>query len=49
MRRGWPARSASRKIIVPCGAGVGSAIGMLEANSKLDASLTRLLHLERGR
>jgi N-methylhydantoinase A/oxoprolinase/acetone carboxylase beta subunit len=36
------------KIIVPFGAGVGSAIGMLEANSKLDASLTRLLQLSAG-
>jgi N-methylhydantoinase A len=36
------------KIIVPFGAGVGSAIGMLEANAKLDASLTRLLKLEPG-
>lgn len=31
------------KIIVPFGAGVGSAIGMLEANAKLDASVTRVL------
>ncbi len=36
------------KIIVPFGAGVGSAIGMLEANSKLDASLTRVLTLVPG-
>jgi N-methylhydantoinase A len=28
------------KIIVPFGAGVGSAIGMLEADAKLDASMT---------
>jgi N-methylhydantoinase A len=33
------------RVIVPYGAGVGSAIGMLEANSKLDASMTRLLRL----
>ena len=37
-----------RKIIVPFGAGVGSAIGMLEADTKLDASLTRLLKLSTG-
>jgi N-methylhydantoinase A len=36
------------KVIVPYGAGVGSAIGMLEANSKLDASLTRVLKLTAG-
>jgi N-methylhydantoinase A len=35
-------------IIVPYGAGVGSAIGMLEANSKLDASVTRLLQIVPG-
>lgn len=35
-------------IIVPFGAGVGSAIGMLEANSKLDASMTRLLKIVPG-
>jgi len=35
-------------VIVPYGAGVGSAIGMLEANSKLDASLTRVLQLSPG-
>ena len=37
-----------RKIIVPFGAGVGSAIGMLEADTKLDASLTRVLNLSPG-
>jgi N-methylhydantoinase A len=37
-----------RKIIVPFGAGVGSAIGMLEADTKLDASLTRVLKLGLG-
>jgi N-methylhydantoinase A len=36
------------QVIVPYGAGVGSAIGMLEANSKVDASLTRLLKLAEG-
>jgi N-methylhydantoinase A len=36
------------KIIIPYGAGVGSAIGMLEANAKLDASLTRVLALTGG-
>jgi len=36
------------KVIVPFGAGVGSAIGMLEANSKLDASQTRVLTLTAG-
>jgi len=37
-----------RKIIVPFGAGVGSAIGVLEADTRLDASLTRLLRLSAG-
>ena len=37
------------QVIIPFGAGVGSAIGMLEANSKLDASMTRLLRLGRRR
>jgi N-methylhydantoinase A len=37
-----------RKIIVPFGAGVGSAIGMLVADTKLDASLTRVLNLSAG-
>src|SRR5215204_4937880 len=36
------------KIIVPFGAGVGSAIGMLEASAKLDASITRLLTVKPG-
>jgi N-methylhydantoinase A len=36
------------KIIVPWGAGVGSAIGLLEANTKLDQSLTRILVLGAG-
>lgn len=36
------------RVIIPYGAGVGSAIGMLEANSKLDASMTRLLRLGDG-
>lgn len=36
------------KVIVPYGAGVGSAIGLLEANSKIDASLTRVLPVEGG-
>jgi N-methylhydantoinase A len=36
------------KVIVPYGAGVGSAIGMLEASAKIDASLTRLLKLSPG-
>jgi N-methylhydantoinase A/oxoprolinase/acetone carboxylase beta subunit len=35
-------------IVVPYGAGVGSAIGMLEANTRLDASLTRVLRLAPG-
>jgi N-methylhydantoinase A len=36
------------KIIVPFGAGVGSAIGMLEADAKLDASMTHVLKLSAG-
>jgi N-methylhydantoinase A len=36
------------KVIVPWGAGVGSAIGLLEANTKLDQSLTRVLTLRGG-
>ena len=36
------------KIIVPFGAGVGSAIGMLEADAKLDASMTHVLKLIAG-
>lgn len=36
------------KVIVPFGAGVGSAIGMLEANAKIDASITRLLRVTPG-
>src|SRR5262245_1207542 len=36
------------QIIVPWGAGVGSAIGLLEANTKLDQSLTRLIALRAG-
>jgi N-methylhydantoinase A len=36
------------KVIVPHGAGVGSAIGLLEANSKLDQSVTHVLHLAPG-
>ena len=36
------------KIVVPFGAGVGSAIGMLEADSKLDASMTHVLKLTAG-
>jgi N-methylhydantoinase A len=36
------------KVIVPFGAGVGSAIGMLEANAKVDAALTRRLAVAPG-
>jgi N-methylhydantoinase A len=36
------------RIIVPYGAGVGSAIGLLEADSKIDQSTTRVLRLEAG-
>ncbi|MGE0524927.1 MAG: hydantoinase/oxoprolinase family protein, partial [Variibacter sp.] len=36
------------KVIVPHGAGVGSAIGLLEANSKLDQSITHVLRLAPG-
>jgi N-methylhydantoinase A len=34
------------RVIVPCGAGVGSALGLLTAEHKVDASLTRVLRLE---
>ena len=34
------------KVIVPVGAGVGSAIGLLTADAKIDVSLTRILRLE---
>jgi len=33
------------KVIVPVGAGVGSAIGLLTANAKIDVSITRILPL----
>jgi N-methylhydantoinase A len=33
-------------VIVPHGAGVGSAIGLLEANSKIDTSVTRVMAVE---
>jgi len=33
------------KLIVPHGAGVGSAIGLLEADSKIDVTMTRILRL----
>ena len=36
------------KVIVPHGAGVGSAIGLLEANGKLDHSVTRVARLSSG-
>jgi N-methylhydantoinase A len=36
------------RIIVPYGAGVGSAIGLLEADSKIDQSTTRVLRLQPG-
>ncbi len=35
-------------VIVPYGAGVGSALGLLTAEHKMDASLTRVLQLEEG-
>jgi N-methylhydantoinase A len=34
------------KVIVPIGAGVGSAIGLLTADAKIDASITRIVPLE---
>ena len=34
------------KVIVPIGAGVGSAIGLLTADAKIDVSVTRILPLE---
>ncbi|MDX2159679.1 MAG: hydantoinase/oxoprolinase family protein [Hyphomicrobiaceae bacterium] len=36
------------KVIVPLGAGVGSAIGLLTADAKIDLSITRILPLEAG-
>jgi N-methylhydantoinase A len=36
------------RIIVPYGAGVGSAIGLLDADSKIDQSMTRVLRLVPG-
>ncbi|WP_173934302.1 hydantoinase/oxoprolinase family protein [Chelativorans sp. Marseille-P2723] len=36
------------KVLVPHGAGVGSAIGLLAADQKLDSSLTRLIPIEKG-
>jgi N-methylhydantoinase A len=36
------------KVIVPVGAGVGSAIGLLTADAKIDVSITRILPLESG-
>ena len=36
------------KLIVPHGAGVGSAVGLLEADSKIDVTMTRILRLGGG-
>jgi N-methylhydantoinase A len=36
------------KVIVPVGAGVGSAIGLLTADAKIDVSATRILRMEPG-
>ena len=36
-----------RKVIVPYGAGVGSAIGLLEAKPKVDAGVTRVIELSK--
>lgn len=36
------------KVVVPYGAGVGSALGMLRADSKLDHGLTRVVRLDPG-
>ena len=35
-----------RQVIVPWGAGVGSAVGMLEAEPRFEATLTRLVNVE---
>src|SRR5262249_45682364 len=35
-------------VIVPYGAGVGSAIGLLEADPRIDVSMTRLMRLDAG-
>ncbi len=37
-----------RRVIVPPAAGVGSALGLLEANESLELARTRLLRLDRG-
>ncbi|HEX7126062.1 MAG TPA: hydantoinase/oxoprolinase family protein [Thermodesulfobacteriota bacterium] len=37
-----------RKVIVPYGAGVGSAIGLLQAKQKVDAGVTRVIELADG-
>ena len=36
------------KLIVPHGAGVGSAVGLLEADSKIDVTMTRVIRLGGG-
>ena len=36
------------KVIVPSGAGVGSAIGLMEAEPRIDVSATRVMRLEPG-
>lgn len=35
-----------RRVVVPFGAGVGSAIGLLRANPKVDASITKVIPIE---
>jgi N-methylhydantoinase A len=35
-------------VVVPLGAGVGSAVGLLRADPRIDASVTRVLRLERA-
>jgi N-methylhydantoinase A len=36
------------KVIIPKGAGVGSAIGLLSADSRVDVSVTRILRFQQG-
>jgi len=36
-------------VIVPYGAGVGSAIGLLEADPRIDVTTTRIMHIDAGR
>src|SRR5699024_10343372 len=37
-----------KKVVIPNGAGVGSAVGLLQANPKVDVSITRIAPVEPG-